>query len=138
MFNPIATTSKTVETQITAVTVYTNQALVTRRGAVELTIEDKKLVINDLPVTIVADSFRVSGSGRIAVRLFGVSLERIYTSEPGAARIAQLTSHIEELESEMGYLRSQLDGLALQSRFIEGLREKNRGTFCSKHIASKS
>lgn len=129
MLNPIATTSKTVETQITAVTVYTNQALVTRRGAVELTIEDKKLVINDLPVTIVADSFRVSGSGRIAVRLFGVSLERIYTSEPVAARVAQLTSHIEELESEMSYLLEQLDGLALQSRFIEGLREKTEEPF---------
>jgi uncharacterized protein (TIGR02231 family) len=129
VFNPIATTSKTVETQITAVTVYPNQALVTRRGAVELTIEEKKLVINDLPVTIVADSFRVSGSGRIAVRLFGVSLERIYTSEPVAARIAQVTQHIEELESEMSYLRSQLDGLALQSRFIEGLREKTEEPF---------
>lgn len=129
MLNPIATTSKTVETQITAVTVYTNQALVTRRGAVELTGEERKLVINDLPVTIVADSFRVSGSGRIAVRLFGVSLERIYTSEPVAARVAQLTSHIEELESEMSYLLEQLDGLALQSRFIEGLREKTEEPF---------
>ncbi len=129
MVNPIATTSKTVETQITAVTVYTNQALVTRRGAVELTVEDNILVINHLPVTIEADSVRVSGSGRIAVRLSGVSLARTFTSEPVAARVAQLTQHIEELESEMSYLRSQIDGLALQSRFIEGLREKTEDPF---------
>jgi uncharacterized protein (TIGR02231 family) len=127
--NPISITSKTVETQIIAATVYTSQALVTRRGAVELKIEDKILIINHLPVTIVADSFRVSGSGRISVRLLGVSLEKTYTSEPVAARVAQLTQHIEELESEMSYLRSQLDGLALQSRFIEGLREKTEEPF---------
>jgi uncharacterized protein (TIGR02231 family) len=127
--NPISTTSKTVETQITAATVYTSQALVTRRGAVDVTVEDKILIINHLPVIIVADSLRVSGSGRIAVRLLGVSLEKTYTSEPVAARVAQLTQHIEELESEMSYLRSQLDGLALQSRFIEGLREKTEEPF---------
>ncbi len=122
-------TSKTVETEITAVTVYTDQALVTRRGSVELIGEEQKLVINQLPVTLKSDSVRVSGSGKIAVRLLGVNVERIFTSEPVGARVSQITQHIEQLDSQMNYLQAQLDGLALQSRFIEGLREKTERPF---------
>jgi uncharacterized protein (TIGR02231 family) len=124
-----SSTSKTVETEITSVTVYTGQALVTRRGTVELTGEEQKLVIEQLPVTLKSDSVRVGGSGNIAVRILGVNVERIYTSEPVGARISQITQHIEQLESEMNYLQAQLDGLALQSRFIEGLREKTEEPF---------
>jgi uncharacterized protein (TIGR02231 family) len=122
-------TSKTVETEITSVTVYTDQALVTRRGTVELIGEEQKLVIEQLPVTLKSDSVRVGGSGKIAVRILGVNVERIYTNEPLGARISQITQHIEQLESEMNYLQAQLDGLALQSRFIEGLREKTEEPF---------
>jgi uncharacterized protein (TIGR02231 family) len=124
-----SSTSKTVETEITAVIVYTDQALVTRRGTVELTGKEQKLVIEQLPVTLKSDSVRVGGSGKIAVRILGVNVERIYTSEPVGARISQITQHIEQLESEMNYLQAQLDGLALQSRFIEGLREKTEAPF---------
>jgi uncharacterized protein (TIGR02231 family) len=124
-----SSTSKAVEAEITAVTVYTDQALVTRRGTVELTGEEQKLVINQLPVTLKPDSVRVGGSGKIAVKLLGVNIERIYTSEPVGVRVSQITQHIEQLESEMNYLQAQLDGLALQSRFIEGLREKTERPF---------
>ncbi|NJL64032.1 MAG: mucoidy inhibitor MuiA family protein [Methylacidiphilales bacterium] len=122
-------TSKIVETEITAVTVYTDRALVTRRGSVELTGEEQKLVINNLPVSLKSDSVRVGGSGQTRVRLLGVNVERIYTSEPVAARVSQISQHIEQLDSEMNYLQAQLDGLALQSRFIEGLREKTEEPF---------
>ncbi|MEA5571591.1 mucoidy inhibitor MuiA family protein [Calothrix sp. UHCC 0171] len=125
----VSSTSKTVETKITVVTVYTDQALVTRRGIIELTGEEQKLVINHLPATLQTDSVRVGGSGKIAVGVLAVSTERIYSSEPVAAKVSQITQHIEQLESEMNYLQAQLDGLALQSRFIEGLREKTEEPF---------
>jgi uncharacterized protein (TIGR02231 family) len=120
-------TSKIVETKITAVTVYIDQALVTRRGIIELSGEERELVINDVPVTLDTESVRVGGS-RVA-GIGTVNIERIYATEPVVARVAQLTTHIEQLESEMSYLLSQLDGLALQARFIEGLREKTEEPF---------
>ncbi len=46
---PPLDTRKTLATQIYAVTVYTDQALVTRRGTVTLTGEEKELAIALLP-----------------------------------------------------------------------------------------
>jgi uncharacterized protein (TIGR02231 family) len=120
---------KTVPTQVVAVTVYSDQALVTRRGVVSLTGVERELVINSLPVTLETDSVRVSGTGTIEVRLLGVSSDRIYTTEPVAERVAQITRQIQQIEAEKRNLQAQIDALALQARFIEGLREKTEEPF---------
>ncbi|MBF2065509.1 MAG: mucoidy inhibitor MuiA family protein [Calothrix sp. C42_A2020_038] len=122
-------TIKVVDTAIIAVTVYTNQALVTRRGIIELTGEERQLIINHLPITLDSNSVRAGGNGKVGVRLLAVNTERVHLNEPSSIRTAQLTQHIEQLESEMSYLSAQLDGLALQARFIEGLREKTEEPF---------
>ncbi|ARV60701.1 hypothetical protein BZZ01_20630 [Nostocales cyanobacterium HT-58-2] len=115
---------KTVKTEIIAVTVYTDQALVTRRGAIALTGQEHELKITQLPDTLETESIRVSGAGEVAVRLLGVSTERVFSSEPFAERLTYLTRQIQQLEAEWNLLQAQLDALALQSKFIEGLREK--------------
>jgi uncharacterized protein (TIGR02231 family) len=120
---------KTVPTQVVAVTVYSDQALVTRRGVVSLTGVERELVINSLPVTLETDSVRVSGTGTIEVSLLGVSSDRIYTTEPVAERVAQITRQIQQIEAEKRNLQAQIDALALQARFIEGLREKTEEPF---------
>lgn len=120
---------KTVETEIVAVTVYTDQALVIRRGIIALTGQERELEITQLPVTIETESVRVSGTGDIAVRLLGVSTERVFSTEPSAERVIHLTRQIQQLEAEWNLLQAQIDALALQSRFIEGLREKTEEPF---------
>ncbi|BAZ15418.1 hypothetical protein NIES4071_72900 [Calothrix sp. NIES-4071] len=122
-------TSKIINTEIVAVTVYTDQALVTRRGKIELFGEERELVINNIPVTLDTESVRVGGFGRVAVKVGNVNIGREYATEPVEARVAQITTHIEQLESEQSYLQAQIDGLALQARFIEGLREKTEEPF---------
>jgi N-terminal domain of unknown function (DUF4140) len=66
------TQSQPVETQIAAVTVYEDRALVTRRGTIAISAQTQELVVADLPLTLQTDSVRVSGSGAIAVQLLGV------------------------------------------------------------------
>lgn len=122
-------TSKTINTEISAVTVYTDQALIIRQGTIELLGEEQKLIITDIPVTLDTESVRVGGRGRVAVKVGNVNVERVYNTEPVEARVAEITTHIEQLESEQSYLQAQLDGLALQARFIEGLREKTEEPF---------
>ncbi len=121
--------SKIIDTEIIAVTVYTDQALITRQGKIELFGEERELVINNIPVTLDTESVRVGGRGRIVVKVGNVNVERVYATEPVEARVAQITTHIEQLESELSYVQAQIDGLALQSRFIEGLREKTEEPF---------
>lgn len=120
---------KTVETEIVAVTVYTDQALVTRRGVVPLNGQERELEITQIPATIQTESVRVSGTGEVAVRLLGVSTERVFSTEPSAERLIHLTRQIEQLEAEWNLLQAQIDALALQSKFIEGLREKTEEPF---------
>ncbi|MBD2725546.1 mucoidy inhibitor MuiA family protein [Nostoc sp. FACHB-892] len=130
MVNPeIPSWRKTVQSEIVAVTVYADRALVTRRGVVDLTGIEQELVITSLPETLETESVRVSGTGTVEVRLLGVSSDRIYTTEPVAERVAHLTRQIEQLEAEKRHLQAQVDALALQSSFIAGLREKTEEPF---------
>ncbi|WP_375497101.1 mucoidy inhibitor MuiA family protein [uncultured Nostoc sp.] len=129
MVNPeIPSWRKTVQSEIVAVTVYADRALVTRRGVVDLTGIEQELVITPVP-EMETESVRVSGTGTVGVRLVGVSSDRIYTTEPVAERVAHLTRQIQQLETEKRHLQAQIDALALQSSFINGLREKTEEPF---------
>ncbi|MBN3951748.1 MAG: mucoidy inhibitor MuiA family protein [Nostoc sp.] len=130
MVNPeIPSWRKTVQSEIVAVSVYSDRALVTRRGVVDLTGIEQELVITPVPMTLETESVRVSGAGTVGVRLVGVSSDRIYTTEPVGERVAYLTRQIQQLEAEKRHLQAQVDALALQSSFIEGLREKTEEPF---------
>lgn len=128
---------KVVETQIKAACVYTNEALVTRRGVVSLTGEERELVITALPVTLETESVRVSGAATLPVRLLGVSSSRVFTTEPIGERVAELTRQIEQLEAEKRHLQAQVDALALQSSFIDGLRKTTEDPF-SQSLARRN
>jgi uncharacterized protein (TIGR02231 family) len=128
--NPeIPSVRKIVASQIVAVTVYSDKALVTRRSIVSLTGQEKELVITPLPDIVETESVRVSGKGKVAVRLLEVKCDRIFSTEPVAAKVAQLTQQIQQLEAEWQHLQAQVDALALQSSFIQGLREKTEEQF---------
>ncbi len=130
MVNPeIPSWRKTVQSEIVAVTVYSDRALVTRRSVIDLTGIEQELVITPVPETLETESVRVSGTGTVGVRLVGVSSDRIYTTEPVAERVAHLTRQIQQLEAEKRHLQAQVDALALQSTFIAGLREKTEEPF---------
>lgn len=128
--------TKIVDTQIKAVTVYADKALVSRRGIVSLTGQERSLVITALPM-IETESVRVSGAGSVAVRLLGVSSDRIFTTEPVAERVAQYHRQIQQIEAEKRHLQAQVDALALQSSFIAGLREKTEDPF-AQSLARKN
>ncbi|MBD2343736.1 mucoidy inhibitor MuiA family protein [Anabaena subtropica] len=120
---------KTVESQIVAVTAYSDKALVTRKGKISLSGTERELVITTLPVTLETESVRVGGTGTVGVRLLGINCDRIYTTEPVAERSAQLTRQIQQLETEKRHLQAQVDALTLQAKFIEGLSEKTEEPF---------
>ena len=113
-----------LETRIVAVTVYTDQALITRRGSVTLTGQEHALTVTHLPLTLKPESVRASGSGNIAVQLRDVQVERVFAIEPVVDRIAQLTTHIEQLTDERQTINDRIAADTIQLNFIEGLSEK--------------
>ena len=122
---------KTIDTRICEVTVYTDRALVTRRGTVGLTGNERELAIASLPATLETESVRATGAGTVAVRLLGVRSERVFSSEPVADGIAELTQQIQELETQNRAIKDKLGARRIQLKFVQDLSEKSVGFFSS-------
>ncbi len=121
--------SRTVDTTIAVVTVYTDQALVARRGTVALTGQERSLTLTNLPISLKPESVRVKGTGTIAVRLLGVKTERAYATEPIGDRVAHLTEQIQQLEDQQRTRQDDLTALGLRRNFIQSLSEKSVDRF---------
>lgn len=113
--------NKTVDTRICEVTLYDEQALVTRRGVVELTGKEHELIVAQLPLTLVSESVRASSSGTVAVRLLGVRTERSNATKASEPEIAQLTQEIEQVEEQKRQAQDMLTRLNLQRNFVKAL-----------------
>ncbi|MDP8934551.1 MAG: mucoidy inhibitor MuiA family protein [Cyanobacteriota bacterium] len=122
---------KTIDTRICEVTVYTDRALVTRRGTVALTGNERELAIASLPATLDTESVRATGAGTVAVRLLGVRSERVFSREPVADRTSELTQQIQELETQKRAIDDKITARKIQLKFVEGLSEKSVGFFSS-------
>ncbi len=119
----------TVDTAITKVTVYTDRALITRQGNIQLTGTETKLVIEKLPMTIDPESIRVNGRGQAAVKILGVNGERRLFTQPVNDKIAEVTAQIEALTVEQQQLQTQIATVQMQSDFVIGLQQKTEETF---------
>lgn len=122
---------KTLDTRICEVTVYTDRALVTRRGTVALTGNERELAIASLPATLDTESVRATGAGTVAVRLLGVRSHTVFSSEPVGDRTAELTQQIQELETQKRAIDVQIASRKIQLKFVENLSEKSVGSFAS-------
>ncbi|MBE9122913.1 mucoidy inhibitor MuiA family protein [Tychonema sp. LEGE 07199] len=122
---------KIVESQISEVTVYTDRALITRRGTVALTGNERELTIASLPTTLETESVRATGAGTVAVRLLGVRTETVFSSEPTGDRTAELTAQIQELETQKRAIQDQIASRKIQLNFVENLSAKSVGSFAS-------
>ncbi len=122
---------KIVESQISQVTVYTDRALITRRGTVALTGNERELAIASLPATLDTESVRATGAGTVAVRLLGVRTETVFSSEPTGDRTAELTQQIQELETQKRAIDVQIASRKIQLKFVENLSEKSVGSIAS-------
>jgi uncharacterized protein (TIGR02231 family) len=106
-----------VDAPIVSVTVYPDQARITRRGSVDLPPGRHKVYVERLPLQISADSVRVGGRGRATV--LGVDVMRRSHSrptDPAVAEVAErrreLTSQLVELADTAAVLQQRLDFLA--------------------------
>ncbi|MEG4015644.1 MULTISPECIES: mucoidy inhibitor MuiA family protein [unclassified Microcoleus] len=122
---------KTLETRICEVTVYTDRALVTRRGTVSLAGNERELAIASVPATLDTESVRATGAGTVAVRLLGVRTETVFSSEPVGDRTAELTQQIQELQTQRRGINDKITARKIQLKFVEGLSEKSVGFFSS-------
>ncbi|MGB7445170.1 MAG: mucoidy inhibitor MuiA family protein [Coleofasciculaceae cyanobacterium] len=112
---------KNLDTRISEVTVYSNQALVRRKGVVQLKELEQELVIAQLPGGILSESVRASIIGTASARLLEVRIERKFTNEPVSLELAPLNEKISQLEEKKRCLHDKLILYNLQRNFVKDL-----------------
>ncbi|NJN73784.1 MAG: mucoidy inhibitor MuiA family protein, partial [Limnothrix sp. RL_2_0] len=127
--------SRALETEITAVTVLSDRAVVTRHGTFAVSPEDQQWLIAPLPMTVAPDSIRVKGKGNVSVRFLAIATETIVTTESIDEKIAPIDQRIQQLKTEIQTVGDRLGTLQLQQNFITNLSEKSIERF-AKNLAS--
>ncbi len=112
-----------LDSQITQVTVYSNQARIQRSGKLDLAGQEQELVIEDLPASLQTESLRVSGQGEVAVRILGVRSERLFSSEAISPQLAELEQQLEALQWSQRGLGDRRKAALLNQGFVQQLSE---------------
>lgn len=90
-----------VDSTITAVTVYTDRAVVTRNGAAEIPAGQTELVFRDLPDSLGEQSVQFSATGSAPVTILDVSTTRAFLEHAANDRVRTAEASLEALHQEM-------------------------------------
>lgn len=115
----------TNDCKICEVTVYDNQALVTRRGKFSLKGGQQEVAIANLPLTVYTDSVTARCLDNAEVQLLAVRTERVFANESLQHRNNQILGKIRQLEEQKRHLEDQINSVQLQQDFIQNFSEKS-------------
>lgn len=121
----------TNECKICEVTVYDNQALVTRRGKFSLKGGQQEIAIDNLPLTVQADSVTARCLGNAEIQLLAVHTERTFANDSLQQRTNQILGKIRQLEEQRRFLEDKINSVQLQQVFIQNFSERSVDRFTS-------
>jgi len=107
---------------IQEVTVYTDRALITRRGRVDLVTGPQDLVLSGIPACLVSDSVRAGGRGPTAVRLAGVDVRAAFQARAAEAGRRALDEECERLRDQDARLGERAAAIEGDLSFVHELR----------------
>lgn len=106
---------RSLNSTISAVTVYTDRAVVTRSATVDLTGGIAELVFPNLPESLSDQSLQVSGKGTAAATILDVSAKRTYVDFTPNARVKELEDQLRGLGKQMRGIEDRGNLLNAQS-----------------------
>lgn len=125
-----ALTAAPVESTISAVTVYTDRAVVTRTATVELAGGPTELVFANLPEGLLDQSVQVSGRGTAQATILDVAARRTFVDFTPNARV-------KEIEDQLRALRNDDRSLADQVAVLNSQRDSINEFMKNAVVASK-
>ncbi|MBI2511782.1 MAG: mucoidy inhibitor MuiA family protein [Opitutae bacterium] len=109
-----ALTAAPVESVISAVTVYTDRAVVTRTATVELAGGQTELVFANLPEGLLDQSVQVSGRGTAQATILDVAARRTFVDFTPNARVKEIEDQLRALRNDDRSLGDQVTVLNSQ------------------------
>ncbi|ATC63766.1 hypothetical protein CMV30_07260 [Nibricoccus aquaticus] len=114
LISALAAAPVPVNSQITAATVYTDRAIVTRTGTVELAAGEAEVTFEKLPAALMDQSLQVSGKGTAVATILDVNARTTYVEAAADARVKSLE---DQIAAEQKKLRALGDrGVALDQQ----------------------
>ncbi len=108
-----------VSSTISAVTVYTDRAVVTRTATVDLAGGTTELVFANLPEALNERSLQVSGRGTAQALILDVSAKQTYVDFTPNARVKELEDQLRGLAKQMRGLNDRAGVLQAQSTMLD-------------------
>ncbi len=105
-----------IQTQIAAVTVYPDRALVTRNGVAALQRGAQEIIVSGLPSQLQTDSLRASGRGQVAVKIIGVEARQRTLVKPNSPDARETQAELETAQDAGAAITAamaRLDGRAV-------------------------
>ena len=114
--------NEAVRSKVTAVTVYSDRAMITRSADVSLAAGTNIVEFGALPVSFVDQSLRVSGSAESGVKILDVRIKTVYIDTIPDTRIKNLQDRLYSLRGREQFLVKKLEVMRTQLAFIDSLR----------------
>ena len=114
-----------LEAPIKEVTVYSDRALVTRRGSSQLEAGEHELRVNNLP-QFLRDSLRAAGRGTKGIRILNVDVSTAFLSRPPEAELVSLQDELERLVQKQQLTEARRNALNDRRQWLRALGEQSR------------
>ena len=114
-----------LEAPIKEVTVYSDRALITRRGSIQLEAGEHELRVNNLP-QFLRDSLRAAGHGTKGIRILNVDVSTAFLSRPPEAELVSLQDELERLVQKQQLLEARRNALNDRRQWLRALGEQSR------------
>jgi uncharacterized protein (TIGR02231 family) len=125
-----------LDSKVSAVTVYTDRAMVTRTAKAELDVGEAEITVSGLPAALDEYSFHVGGSGIAIVKVMSVELAREFRGAPPGKERTRLWKAVRKAEDEKRQLETQQGFLADKITFLKNTARAGHDDL-SKTLARK-
>lgn len=111
-----------LNTDITAVTVFSDRAAVTRTGEVSLPVGESEFVVRDLPHALQDQSLRVSGAGSAQARITDIKIETEYIDTIPKNRLSELKEQLAVLAQDERIITDRLSLLSKEKELLDQIK----------------
>jgi uncharacterized protein (TIGR02231 family) len=125
-----------LDSEVSAVTVYADRAMVTRTAKAELDVGEAEITVSGLPAALDEYSFHVGGSGIAIVKVMSVELAREFRGAPPDKERTRVWKAVRKAEDEKRQLETQQGFLADKITFLKNTARAGHDDL-SKTLARK-
>jgi len=110
------------DSKISAVTIYSGDALIKRVAQVKLPQGENRLIFADLIPEIDENSLRVSGEGSAGVKILGAYIKKEFLKEQPVDKVKAIQEQILKLEDEVRKFNDAKKRLVDEKSFLDSIR----------------